>query len=89
MDSNIKSLTPRLERWLPAFESRSVAGTEVDVSVKVSNHGRLLLRINGEHVALPCTDMVQLVQGVVRAMAEHGFPPEPPDPGEPVYMKVR
>lgn len=81
-DSNIKSLTPRLERWLPAFEKD-------DVSVKVSNHGRLLLRIRDEHCILACTDMVQLVQGIIKAMAEHGFPPQPPEPNEPVYMKVR
>jgi hypothetical protein len=82
-EGNIKSLTPRLERWLVAFERG-------ELSAKVSNHGRLLLRIRDEHCTLSCTDMVQVVTGMVKAMAEHGFDPEPPPvDNDPVYMKVR
>lgn len=48
-----------------------------------------MVRVREEHCILPCTDMVQVVQGMVKAMAEHGFPPDPPEPNEPVFMKVR
>jgi hypothetical protein len=82
MSDNITSLTPRLERWLPAFE-------HADVSLKVSNHGRLMVRVKGEHCILACTDMVAAVQGMIRVMADHGFPPPAPEPNDPVYMKVR
>lgn len=82
MSGNLKELGPRLERWLPAYEKD-------DVSFKVSSHGRLMVRVREEHCILPCTDMVQVVQGMVKAMAEHGFPPDPPEPNEPVFMKVR
>jgi hypothetical protein len=79
MSDNLKDLGPRLERWLPAFEKD-------DVSFKMSNHGRLMVRVRDEHYILPCTDMVQVVQGMVRALAAHGFLPDPP---ETIYIKVR
>jgi hypothetical protein len=82
MSDNLRDLGPRLERWLPAFEKD-------DVSFKVSSHGRLMVRVRDERCILPCTDTVQVMQGMVKAMAEHGFPPEPPEPNEPIYMKVR
>jgi hypothetical protein len=82
MSDNLKELGPRLERWLPAYEKD-------DISIKVSNNGRLMMRVRDEHCILPCTDMVQLVQGMIRAMADHGFPPEPPEPNEPFFMKAR
>lgn len=82
MSDNLKELGPGLERWLPAYDKD-------DVSFKVSSHGRLMVRVREEHCILPCTDMVQVVQGMVKAMAEHGFPTDPPEPNEPVFMKVR
>lgn len=81
-EDNISSLTPRLERWLRAFESG-------ELSLKVSNHGRLLVRIDNEHCTLVCTDMVRLVQGIIKAMADHGFASEPSPDNDPVFMKVR
>ncbi len=77
--SDVIDISSKLERWIVAFRRPGLTVRD-ELEVKVSNHGRLMLTVGQEHQIVSCVEMVTLVTGIVRAMAEHGFPPTPPDP---------
>lgn len=80
--ADVIDISSKLERWVVAFES-------ADLTVSVSSHGRLKLDPSKLRAVLSCTDMVRLVQGIIRAMAEHGFPPQPDPPADSQFVKGR
>lgn len=62
----VKELGRRLERWTEAHRGD-------DLTVKVSSHGRLMLRSGDDTLVLEFVESMHLLQGVLREYTEHGF----------------
>ena len=74
----IKDMGERLERWTEAHRTG-------DVVVKVSSHGRLMLRFEEEMVVMTCIESMQLLRGILQAYTTHGF--NTPEPNHPIPTK--
>lgn len=88
--AEVIDISSKLERWIEAY-SRAGGSVLAEFDVKVSNHGRLMITIGRDNAVLSCTQMVQLIQGIIQAMSEQGFPqePEPPPPADQQFLKGR
>jgi hypothetical protein len=75
----VLDLGSKLQRWSVAFDNGKV-------SVRVSNHGGLMVRTSPNYLgSLKLVEAMQLLQGVLREYIKHGFnkdiepsSPEPP-----------
>lgn len=76
---DVLDMSSKLQRWSVAFDNG-------EVSVRVSNHGGMMIRTSPNYLgSLKIVEAMQLLQGVLREYIKHGFnkdieetPTEPP-----------
>lgn len=86
MSDNVTVLGSRLERWVTAYESDHP--DKGDIRIKVSDRGRILIGIGSENCILDQVAGATALAGIIWELIQLGSDP-PPEPNDPVFMKVR